>query len=419
MSRTLLPSGVRILTEEVPGASSVALAASVGVGSRDEAQDQLGSTHFLEHLLFKGTAQRTARDISVAFDSVGGSSNAATAKEYTSYYARVQSSAVPLALDVILDMFTSARLDPADFETERTVILEELAMSEDDPEDVAHEAMADALMPGTALGRPIGGTKQSILQETRDKVFEHYLQHYRPAGLIITAAGGLRHEELVDLVSAQLEQVGWTDSAQPNPRRIQEPIAPPQPEPFRYVAKDVQQANVLIGLQSPHSQDPDRYAIGIMNTILGGGMSSRLYQEIREERGLAYSTYSYQHGYSDAGFFGLYAGCNPENAEQVVRLMGEQLDSIAQDGVSEEEFQLAMGNITGSLALRFESTLARMNRLLGAELGSGEYLSVKEALDRFREVTREDVGRAAQRLVSAPKTLVAVGNSLGHLDRLA
>lgn len=417
--RTLLPSGVRVLTEEIPGAPSVALAASVGVGSRDEAPDQLGSTHFLEHLLFKGTQTRSARDISVAFDSVGGSSNAATAKEYTSYYARVQSSAVPLALDVILDMFTAAKIDPIDFETERTVILEELAMSEDDPEDVAHEAMSDALMPNTELGRPIGGTRQSILDETRDKVFEHYLEHYQPTGLIITAAGGLKHEELLDLVVQQLTSVGWDTTGKPRPRRVQEPSQPPAPQPFRFVEKDVQQANVLFGYQSPHSQDADRYALGIMNTILGGGMSARLYQEIREERGLAYSTYSYQHGYSDAGFFGMYAGCNPENAKLVASLMLDQLTAIANDGVSAHEFELALGNITGSLALRFESTLARMNRLLGAELGSGEYLSVAEALDRFRTVSREDVQRIAQRIAQSPRTLVAVGKSLGSLDELA
>ena len=419
VSRTLLPSGVRILTEEVPGAPSVALAASVGVGSRDEADDHLGSTHFLEHLLFKGTARRSAREISVAFDSVGGSANAATAKEYTSYYARVQNSAAELALDVILDMFTGPKLDPIEFETERTVILEELAMSEDDPEDLAHESMSDSLMPNTALGRPIGGTRQSILDVSRDRVFEHYLENYQSGSLIVTASGGIRHTDFVNLVQRALDQVGWNQSAQPRARRSQLPIQPPAPEPFRFVEKDVQQANVLFGFQSPHSLDPRRYALGIMNTILGGGMSSRLYQEIREERGLAYSTYAFQHGYSDAGFFGMYAGCNPENAELVASLMLEQLDSIAQNGVSEQEFELALGNITGSLALRFESSLARMNRLLGAELGSGEYLSVAEVLTKFNEVRIQDVTDVAQSIAAAPRTLVAVGKNLGALDTLA
>jgi len=419
VSRTLLPSGVRILTEEIPGAPSVALAASVGVGSRDEADDHLGSTHFLEHLLFKGTAQRNAREISVAFDSVGGSANAATAKEYTSYYARVQNAATELALDVILDMFTGAKLDPIDFETERTVILEELAMSEDDPEDVAHETMSDDLMPGTSLGRPIGGTKQSILDASRDRVYEHYLENYHSGSLIVTASGGVKHSEIVDLVQRQLDRAGWTKPAEPKSRRPQEPMSLPKPNPFRYVEKDVQQANVLFGFQSLHSQDPRRFALGIMNTILGGGMSSRLYQEIREERGLAYSTYAFQHGYSDAGFFGMYAGCNPENAELVARLMLEQLDSIAQSGVSEHEFELAMGNITGSLALRFESILARMNRLLGAELGSGEYLGVGEVLEKFRAVQIEEITEVAQHIANSPRTLVAVGKQLGSLESLA
>ena len=419
VSRTLLPSGVRILTEEVPSAPSVALAVSVGVGSRDEEDDHLGSTHFLEHLLFKGTERRSARDISVAFDSVGGSSNAATAKEYTSYYARVQNSALPLALDVLVDMFTSALIDSEDFETERTVILEELAMNEDDPEDLAHESFAEALMPGTALGRPIGGSKESILGVSRDRVIEHYREHYHPGSLVVTAAGGLSHSQLVELVERQLAEVGWVEAGAPLARRDQSESERPKPEPFRFVSKDVQQANVLLGFQSPRALDEERYALGIMNTILGGGMSSRLYQEIREERGLAYSTYSYQHGYSDAGFFGLYAGCSPESAEQVTVLMREQLDALAQHGPSRGEFDLALGNITGSLALRFEGTLARMNRLLGSELGSGEFLSVSESLERFKAVSIDDVQRAAQRIAASPSTLVAVGKSLGHLEKLA
>ncbi|MEZ7903990.1 MAG: pitrilysin family protein, partial [Aquiluna sp.] len=187
--RTVLPSGVRILSEEIPGAPSVAIAASVAVGSRDELPGTFGSTHFLEHLLFKGTDRRNAKEISVAFDSVGGSSNAATAKEYTSYYARVMNSALPLALDVILDMFTSAKIGQHDFDVERTVILEELAMGEDDPEDLAHEALASALLPGHELGRPIGGTKETILAVTREQVIEHYRQHYIPQNLVVTAAG--------------------------------------------------------------------------------------------------------------------------------------------------------------------------------------------------------------------------------------
>ena len=372
VSRSVLPSGVRILTEEVPGAPSVAISASVAVGSRDETGGHFGSTHFLEHLLFKGTGRRGQKDISVAFDSVGGSSNAATAKEYTSYYARVQNSALPLAMDLLVDMFTSARIDDSDFTVERTVILEELAMNDDDPEDVAHEALAEALLPDHELGRPIGGTPETINAVDRDSVFEHYLKHYRPENLVITVAGGASHEEVVELVNKELARVQWHAPSTPNPRRAQFDAALGETDKFRFIEKDVAQANVLLGFQSIRGNDDARYALGIMNTILGGGMSSRLYQAIREERGLAYSTYSYQQGYADAGYFGIYAGTNPENATLVTKLMWEIFQELADNGVTQAEYDLALGNITGGLALRYESSIARMNRLLSAEIGTGE-----------------------------------------------
>lgn len=416
VSRTVLPSGVRVLTEEIPGAPSVAVAASLAIGSRDEAGIDFGSTHFLEHLLFKGTPRRNSKDISIAFDSVGGSSNAATAKEYTSYYARVQNSALPLALDLLIDMFTSAKIDQADFDLERTVILEELAMNEDDPEDVAHENLAEALLPGHELGRPIGGTEATIKAVTRDAVFEYYKKHYIPQNLVITVAGGVSHEEVLSLVKKELDRVGWNGTGVPSERRSQEPVSVQPSETGRLIKKDVAQANVLLGYQSIHGSHPDRYALGIMNTVLGGGMSSRLYQEIREDRGLAYSTYSYQQGYSDAGYFGLYAGSSEENAPLVIQLMREQVDRMVAEGVSQSEFDLALGNITGGLALRYESTLARMNRLLSAEIGTGEYLSVSEVMGRFRSVTLGQIQAVAQEVFARPSSLVAVGPKLTGLS---
>lgn len=419
VSRSVLPSGVRILTEEVPGAPSVAISASVAVGSRDETGGHFGSTHFLEHLLFKGTGRRGQKDISVAFDSVGGSSNAATAKEYTSYYARVQNSALPLAMDLLVDMFTSARIDDSDFTVERTVILEELAMNDDDPEDVAHEALAEALLPNHELGRPIGGTPDTINAVDRDSVFEHYLKHYRPENLVITVAGGASHEEVVELVNKELARVQWHAPSTPNPRRAQFDAALGETDKFRFIEKDVAQANVLLGFQSIRGNDDARYALGIMNTILGGGMSSRLYQAIREERGLAYSTYSYQQGYADAGYFGIYAGTNPENATVVTKLMWEIFQELADNGVTQAEYDLALGNITGGLALRYESSIARMNRLLSAEIGTGEYLSVSEVMERFRAVSLSDVQQIAQRIISSPSSLIAVGEGLEQLQDLA
>lgn len=416
----MLPSGVRILSEEIPGAPSVAIAASVAVGSRDESIGTFGSTHFLEHLLFKGTERRNAKDISVAFDSVGGSSNAATAKEYTSYYARVMNSALPLALDVILDMFTAAKIGQHDFDVERTVILEELAMGEDDPEDLAHEALASALMPGHELGRPIGGTKETILAVTREQVIEHYRKHYVPENLVVTAVGGVSHELLVELVQQELARVGWLDTkANPNERRSQSAFQLPATKPFTSLNHDFSQANLLLGYQSIKGMDPDRYAVGLMSSILGGGMSSRLYQEIREERGLAYSTYSYQQGYADAGYFGLYAGTNPENAALVVELMKSGLHSIAENGVSQDEFDLALGSLTGGLALHYESSLARMNRLLSAEIGSGEFLSTEQILQRFQKIDISEIQAVASRIAANKSSLVAVGPNLEALEQLA
>lgn len=419
VSRSVLPCGVRVLTEEIPGAPSVAVSASVAVGSRDETGGHFGSTHFLEHLLFKGTARRGQKDISVAFDSVGGSANAATAKEYTSYYARVQNSALPLALDVIIDMFTSAKIADSDFAVERTVILEELAMNEDDPEDVAHEALAEALMGEHELGRPIGGTNETINAVDRDSVFAHYKQHYIPENLVIAVAGGVSHEQVVALVEQELSRANWLGAKSPNARRPQFDAKLTSAQKFRFVEKDVAQANVLLGFQSIRGNDDSRYALGLMNTILGGGMSSRLYQEIREERGLAYSTYSYQQGYADAGYFGIYAGTNPENAELVTKLMWEIFEGVAENGVTQAEYDLALGNITGGLALRYESTIARMNRLLAAEIGTGEYLSVSEVMERFRAVSLSDIQSIAQKIIASPSSLIAVGEGLASLEKLA
>lgn len=418
IKRTLLPNGIRVLTETVPAAPSVAIAISVSVGSRDEIEGQFGSTHFLEHLLFKGTSKRSAKEIAEAFDSVGASSNAATAKEYTSYYARVQNAALPLAVEVLADMVTGSVLDSKEFELERTVILEELAMVQDDPEDVAHEtASAAVLGENDPLGRPIGGTPETINAVSRDDVFSHYRANYRPQDLVITAAGGVEHEQLLELVIKELSQsdLDLDQSAAPARRSLGTKEFVPEKR-FASVHKETQQANVAISMRGVSAMDERRYAMGVLNTILGGGMSSRLFQEIREKRGLAYSVYSFNQGYSDAGLFGIFAGTSPKNVSQVAKLMEEQLLSVANHGVSDAEFELARGNIAGGLALRFESSQARMNRLLSAELSMGEFIDLKSTLRSFREVTKSDVQALAFELANSPKALVVVGD--GDFDSM-
>jgi predicted Zn-dependent peptidase len=410
--RSVLPSGVRVLTEQVPGAQSVSVSFSVAVGSRDETNNHFGSTHFLEHLLFKGTKKRTALDIAVAFDSVGGSSNASTGKEHTSYYARVQDKALPIAVDVIADMLTSSLIDPTEFENERPVILEELAMNDDDPHDVVHEEFSNAVLGDHPLGRPIGGTQETISAVTRDAVWEHYQQNYRPQDLVVAAAGSVDHQELVKLVEQGLIAAGWDLSiaAEPVARRLLHPAKISRGMKVKVINRPISQVNILVGSEGLSVDDPRRHAMGILNTVLGGGMSSRLFQEIREKRGLAYSVYSFNQSYSDAATFGLYAGCSAAKAIEVTSLMLEELEKVATKGITNAELELAQGNISGSLALKFETNQARMSRLATAEIVSGEFMDLDESLARFEQVSLEDVQALAADLVSRPRSLVAVGD---------
>jgi len=410
--RSILRSGVRVLTEHVPGAQSASVSFSVAVGSRDETNGHFGSTHFLEHLLFKGTKRRTALDIAIAFDSVGGSSNASTGKEHTSYYARVQDKALPLAVDVIADMLTSSLIDPVEFENERTVILEELAMNDDDPQDVAHEAFSEAVLGDHELGRPIGGNKETIGAVSRDAVWQHYQQNYRPQDLVVAAAGGVKHSEFVALVEKELSAAGWDLglAADPVARRSNAEAKITRKLPLQVIKRPIAQANILVGMPGIIGNDSRRYAMGILNTVLGGGMSSRLFQEIREKRGLAYSVYSFNQGYSDASTFGLYAGCSPAKAEQVTRLMLDEFEKIAQSSITADELELAIGNISGGLALKFESSQARMSRLVGSEMSTGEFFDLDETIERFSAVTVEQVQSLVQDLLQGERTIVAVGD---------
>jgi predicted Zn-dependent peptidase len=410
--RTVLPSGVRVLSESVAGFQSASISFSVPVGSRDETNGHFGSTHFLEHLLFKGTTSRTALDIAVAFDSVGGSSNASTGKEHTSYYARVQESAVPLAIDLISDMLTSSLIEQNEFENERTVILEELAMNEDDPQDVAHEAFFEEVLGDHDLGRPIGGTQETITAVSRDAVWEHYRANYRPQDLVVAAAGSIDHDQLLELVQRGLS-AGGVDlgkAAKPRARRSLVPAKIARKSSLRVIHEENSQANILIGSQGLVGDDERRYTMAVLNTVLGGGMSSRLFQEIREKRGLAYSTYSFNQGYSDGAVFGLYAGCSPAKAREVAELMLLELQKVADAGVTAAELEIAYGNVSGGLALKFESTAARMSRLSGTELSTGEFVDLDEALRRYRAVDIEDVRQLAADLISRELSLVAVGD---------
>ncbi|CAN5372296.1 pitrilysin family protein [soil metagenome] len=421
--RSVLPNGIRVLSERVPGARSATVGFWVAVGSRDELGPELargavdaipsrfGSTHFLEHLLFKGTPKRTALDIAVSFDEVGGEHNALTGKEYTCYYAKVQDRDLPMAVSVLADMFTSSVLDETEFENERGVILEELAMADDDPNDVVGERLFEAVLGDHPLGRPIGGGNDTIRAVTRDAVWQHYVANYRPNDLVVTVAGAVDHDELVASVTAAVSAAGWdlSVSATPVQRRAPSAATVERGSALSLTQRPNEQAVLMLGYPGMVATDERRSALSVLNSVLGGGMSSRLFQEVREKRGLAYSVYSFASGYSDAGVFGLYAGCSPKNAGTVADLLVAEFTRLAESGVSVEELRRANGQLSGSAALSLEDSDTRMSRLGRSEITTGEFADLDESLRRLAEVTRADVQALAQEILSGPLSVAAVG----------
>jgi predicted Zn-dependent peptidase len=409
--RSVLPSGVRILSEQVPGARSATVGFWVAVGSRDERDGTFGSTHFLEHLLFKGTNTRSALDIAISFDSVGGEHNAMTAKEYTCYYAKVRDQDVPMAVEVLADMFTSSVLDPREFETERGVILEELAMADDDPADVTNERFFRGVFGDHPLGRPIGGSPESIRAVSRDAVMAHYRANYNPQDLVVTVAGAVDHDQLVAGVQRALTAAGWdlTAEAVPVERRSVEADLIERGSPMIVVERPIEQAHVLLGVPGLVATDERRTVQTLLNSILGGGMSSRLFQEVREKRGLAYSVYSFAPSYSDAGVFGMYAGCSPAKAADVAELLLGELRRMAEHGVTDAEVDRARGSLAGASALALEDSDTRMTRLGRSEITLGEFLDLDEALRRIALVTPAEVQELAGDFVARPLSIAAVG----------
>ena len=412
LRRSILPGGVRVITESVPGLRSTSLGMWFGVGSRDEVAGQEGSTHFLEHLMFKGTAARSAREIAEAFDFIGGESNAATSKEHTSYYARVLAPDGMAALDVLADMVTSSLLEPTDVETERGVIVSELADAADDPADVAQEAFARAAFgEDTPLGRPIGGTNETVTAVPRDAVWEHYKRTYASDTLVVAAAGAVDHDEVCERVLADLAAAGWDASpdAVPRERRFEvEPFAPLDVHDIT-VPRESEQSHLYLTCQGIAVRDERRWAMSVLTTILGGGMSSRLFQEVREKRGLAYTTYAFDASYAGTGALGLYAGCAPQAVDEVCSVMVGEFERLAADGVTDRELARARGQIRGAMVLGGEDSLARMGRLGRSEVVTGRLRSMEENLRLLDAVSGEEVRRLAEWLVGLERARVLVG----------
>jgi predicted Zn-dependent peptidase len=408
--RTVLPGGLRVVTESLPAVRSAALGIWAGVGSRDEDLQHAGATHYLEHLLFKGTARRTALEISAAIDGVGGELNAFTAKEYTCYYARVLDADLPLAIDVLSDMVNSSLIEPKDVAAERGVILEEIAMNDDDPSDTAHEAFAAQLFGDTPLGRPILGTVESINTITRDQIAEHYRARYTPDNLVVAAAGSLEHEAVVELTRQFFGPVLAGDAAPVPPRlagRASDDLG--TGTGLRLVSRPIEQANLVLGCAGLARTDNRRFALGVLNAALGGGMSSRLFQEVREKRGLAYSVYSFSSQHADTGIWGVYAGCLPAKADEVLAICNDEIAKAIAGGLTDEELERGKGQLRGSIVLGLEDPSSRMSRLGKAELVYPRLEPVDEILASINAVSHDDVRAVAADVLGQRKALAVVG----------
>jgi predicted Zn-dependent peptidase len=410
VQRTVLPGGLRVITESLPSVRSAALGMWAGVGSRDEDPEHAGATHYLEHLLFKGTSRRSALEISAAMDAVGGELNAFTAKEYTCYYARVLDADLPLAIDVLSDMVTSSLLAPKDVDAERGVILEEIAMNEDDPADLVHEAFAAQLFGDTPLGRPILGTVDSINGISRDRIAEHYEARYTPDALVVAAAGNLSHEGVVSLVQSAFGPALARSAASPlAPRLTGAEADSAVGTGVRLLSRPVEQANLVLGCAGLARNDQRRFALGVLNAALGGGMSSRLFQEVREKRGLAYSVYSFSSQHAECGQWGVYAGCLPAKADDVLAICQDEIAKVISGGLTDEELARGKGQLRGSIVLGLEDPSSRMSRLGKSELVYPALEPVDDILTAIERVSHDDVRAVAAEVLGQPKALAVVG----------
>jgi predicted Zn-dependent peptidase len=400
-------SGLRLITEQMPGVRSVTLGIWVSAGSRDEAPHLAGASHFLEHLLFKGTRKRTARDIAEAFDAVGGDLNAYTAKEHTTFYSRVLDRDLHMAVDYLCDQLQDSLLRPIDVDAERQVILEEIHMHEDTPDELVHDLFAETLWTDHPLGRPVLGTVETVTGATRDQIRRFWKRHYVPANFIVVAAGNLQHEKVARLVESHLDAGRRVRNGGRAVRAGGRAPAPSGRASIR--RRDTEQAHISLGTAGLARSDPRRFAFGLVNNALGGGMSSRLFQEIREKRGLVYSVFSYHTMYAETGMFCVYAGTTPSRAKEVLSIVTAQLEDVAEKGLTADELDRAKSHMKGSLALSQEDTGGRMTRLGKSEIGHGEILSIDDVFDRIDAVTPDDARDVAEAVLTRPRAVTVIG----------
>jgi predicted Zn-dependent peptidase len=404
IDKSILGSGLRVVSERIDSVRSVTLGAWVGTGARDETDDRSGTSHFLEHLLFKGTPTRTARDVADAIESVGGEFNAFTTHEQTVFYVRVPDAHVERAVDVLCDVVWNPAFRPDEIDIEREVILEEIGMRDDTPDDLVHEVFNAAMYPAHPLGREVLGSRDTIVAMPRDDIVGFHAAHYVPSNTVLAAAGNLAHDRLIALLD---ERVGARNGARPT-----RPAAPLiAAEPTGFVERDTEQAHMVLGVRAISVTDADRYSLTVLNQVLGGGMSSRLFQEVREERGLAYSVYSYRGAFEDTGHLALYAGTSAERARETLAVLHAQLDRLIRErAVTDDELAAAKGSLTGSILMGLETSSARMRRLGRDELVEGRVIDLDELVAAVDAVDHAAIGAVIERLLDdAPRTLAVVG----------
>jgi predicted Zn-dependent peptidase len=405
ITRTTLPSGLRIVSEAMPSVRSASIGVWVPIGSRHESPAVAGASHFLEHLLFKGTTSRTALDIATAMDALGGELNAFTEKEHTCYYATVLDRDLPLAVDIVIDVVLNATVTAHDVDVERSVVLEEIAMRDDDPADLVHDVFASTLFGDTPLGRPILGSITSITALRRAQIAGYYHRRYLPRDMVVAVAGNVDHAAVVRRVRTAFDSADGRGGYQPARRQDQSRPAPRA----TIVGEETEQANIVLGTQGISRFDDRRFTAGVLSAALGGGMSSRLFQRIREERGLAYSIYTFSNSYTDTGQFGIYAGCQPGKADEVISLITGELAAVAEGGFTEAEVQRGKGQMRGAVVLGLEDSGSRMSRIGKSELVYGDVLGVDELISRIDAVTVADAADLAHDLLHRPRALSVVG----------
>lgn len=408
---TVLPNGLRVITEEMPSLRSLAVGCWVDTGTRDEQPAEAGASHFLEHLLFKGSERLSARAIAETFDSIGAESNAFTSKDYTCFWARFLDQDLPTGLDVLSEMLQRPAFRQNEIDAERSVVIEEINMNEDDPSDVAFEEFTQAVFEAHPLERPVLGTRESIRAMTRDDIAGYWQRRYTPGSTVVAMSGSVDHDQVVKLVDSHFGD--WTGDA------IDHHTVPAEPRPHvRLVSRETEQAHVVLGGSGIDRADDRRWAFQVLHHVLGGGMSSRLFDEIREKRGLAYAVYSFRMAHADAGAWGVYVGTTPGQAGTAIELIEKEIDKVIEEGITAEELERAKGSMRGGLALAMEDANSRMVRLGRDELIGAPHYSVDERLALLDAVTLDDVREVANQVMVGPKVMGAVGPfTEGELDR--